>query len=66
MHSIRENHKELINNNKLILKSLLRFTVEKRNVFTEEAKNISLSANDDKIIQSVVSIETYGYVTSKV
>ena len=45
MHSIRENYKELINYNKLILKSQLKSTGEKRNVFTEAAINISLSAS---------------------
>ena len=35
------------------------------NVFTKEVNKITLSANDDKRIQSVDSIETYAYRTSK-
>ena len=35
------------------------------NVFTEEVNKITLSANDDKRIQSIDSTETYAYRTSK-
>ena len=35
------------------------------NVFTEEINKIALSLNDDKRIQSIDSIETYAYGTSK-
>ena len=52
-------------NNKLILKSQQRFRREKQSVFTEEVNKIALSANDDKRLQSIDSIETYGYGTSK-
>ena len=52
-------------NNKLILKSQQRFRREKQSVFTEEVNKIALSANDDKRMQSIDSIETYGYGTSK-
>ena len=48
--SIKENHKELIKNNKLILKTLQRFKNERHNVFTEEINKIALSSNDDKRI----------------
>ena len=34
-------------------------------VFTEEINKIALSSNDDKIIQSIDSIETYAYGTRK-
>ena len=35
-------------------------------VFTEEINNIALSSNDDKIMQSIDSMETYAYGTSKI
>ena len=35
------------------------------NVFIEEVNKIALSWNDDKRIQSIHSIETYAYGTSK-
>ena len=35
------------------------------NVFTEEINKIALSSNDDKRMQSIDSIETYAYGTSK-
>ena len=38
---------------------------EKHNVFIEEINKISFSSNDDKRTQSIDSIETYAYGTSK-
>ena len=55
--------KECIKNNKSILKIQQKF--ERHNVFTEEINKIALSSNDDKRIQSIDSIETYAYATSK-
>ena len=43
----------------LILKSQQRFWSEKHNVFTEKAKKIALSVNNDERIQSIDSIKTY-------
>ena len=62
-----EKHKVNIESldNRLILKSQQRFRSEKHNAFTEEIKNIALSAKDDRRIQSIDSIKTYAYVTSK-
>ena len=54
MDSIRKNHKEFIKNKKLISKSQQRFKSEKHNIFT-------LSANNDKRIQSTNPVETYAY-----
>ena len=51
--------------NKLILKSQQRFRSEKHKVFTEEVSKIAFNANDGKRIQSIDSIETYSYGTSK-
>ena len=59
--SLRENHKEFIKNNKLVLQSQQRFRSKKHNVFTE----IALGANDEKRTQSIDSIEIYGYRMSK-
>ena len=56
MDSLRESHKEFIENNKLILKLQQRFTINKHYVFTEEVSRIALSANDDKKIQLIDSI----------
>ena len=51
--------------NELILKSEHKFKSKKNNAFNEEFNQIALSANDDKEIQSIDSIETYAYGTSK-
>ena len=61
-----ENHKEFIRNNKSILKTQQRFKSERHNVFTEEINKIALSSNNDKRMQSIDSIETYAYGTSKI
>ena len=38
---------------------------QKREKFTTEVKKIALNTSDDKIIQSINSIEVYAYETSK-
>ena len=53
--------KEFIKNNKSILKIQQRFKSERHNVFTEEINKIALSSNDDKIMQSIDSIQTNAY-----
>ena len=60
-----KNHKQLIRNNKSILKRKQRFKSERYNVFTEEIDTIALISNDDKRMQSINSIETYAYGTNK-
>ena len=60
-----EDHKESIKNNKLILRTLQRFRSEKLNVFTTETNKTVLRSNDDKRIQSIDSVETYAFGTSK-
>ena len=52
-----------LNHKELILKSQQSFRSEI--VFTEEFKEIARSANDDKRIQSIDSIKSYAYRTSK-
>ena len=54
--SFKENHKEFIKSNKLILKSQQRFKTRKH-VFTEVNK-IAFSVNNDKRMQSINSFET--------
>ena len=57
--NLRENLKEFIKkHNKLIFKPQKRVRSKKHNVFTEEAHNTALSANDDKITQLTYSVET--------
>ena len=41
------------------------FKSEKHNIFTEEINEIALHSNDDERMQSIDSIETYAYGTSK-
>ena len=64
--SLKKDHKEFIKNNQLILKTQQRIKSKRCNVFTEEINRIALSSNDDKRKQSIDSIETYAYETSKV
>ena len=52
-------------NNKSILKTQLRFKSERHNVFTEEINKTALSSNYDKRMQSIDSIEAYGYGTRR-
>ena len=47
------------------MKTQQKFKIERYNVFTEEINKIALSSNDDKRMQSIDSIETYPYGTSK-
>ena len=51
--------------NRRMLKTRHSFKSEGHNVFTEEINKMTLSSNDDKKIQSINSIETYTYGTSK-
>ena len=51
VNNLRENHKEFIKNNRLILKSQQTFRSEKHNAFTKEVNKIELNANNDKRIQ---------------
>ena len=57
--------KEFTKNNKSILKLQQRFKSQRDNVFIEEINKIALSSDDDKRMQSIDSIETYAYGTSK-
>ena len=64
VESLKENHTN--QNKRLILESQERFKSKKHNVFTEEVNKIVWIGDDDKMImQSIHSIETYAYGTSK-
>ena len=56
MGKVKENYKESAKSKKLISKSQQSFGTKKHNVFAQEVNKISLSANDDKRIQSIDSI----------
>ena len=60
------NLKEITECKKVLLKTQQRFKSESHNVFTEETNKIDLSSNYNKRMQSIDSIETYAYGTSKV
>ena len=62
--STKEDKKEFIKNNELILKAQQRFKTKKY-VFTQEINKIALSSNDNKRIQSIDWIETYAFGMSK-
>ena len=49
--SLKEDHKDFIKNNKLILRTQQRFRSEKHNVFIEKINKIASSSNDNKRIQ---------------
>ena len=63
--SLKEDQKEVIEINKLILKIQPKFRSDKHNVYTEETDKIALSWNDDRKMQSINSKETYTHGTSK-
>ena len=48
-----------------MLKTRQRFKSERHSVFTEGINKIALSPNDEKIMQSIDSVKTYAYGTSK-
>ena len=62
---VLKNHKQSIRNNKSNLTTQERFKSERHNIFTEEIHKIVGSSNDDERMQSIHSIETYAYKTSK-
>ena len=59
--SLREDRNEFIKSSKLILKDLKA----KGMFFSETVNNNALSANYDKRIQLIDSVEIYAYETSK-
>ena len=59
-----ENHKEFLEKS-INIKTHHKFKSKKHNTFTEEVNKIALSVNNNKRIQSINSIEIYGFETSK-
>ena len=62
---LSQKQNESMKNDKSLLKTQQIFKSERHNVFTEKVNKIALSVNDNKRIQLIDSVETYGYVTSK-
>ena len=56
-----ENYTNCLFNNKIILKSQLRFKSDHHNVYTIEINKIALSSNDDKRLQTFDRVTTYLY-----
>ena len=48
-------------NNKIVLKSQLRFKIDHHNVYTIEINKIAWSSNDNKRLQTFDRITTYPY-----
>ena len=58
------NYKDCLFENKIILKSQQRFTIEARCVYTKEINKIVLSSNDDKRLRTLDQITIYPYGTN--
>ena len=63
--SLKEDQKEFVKNNKVILKTQQRLKIERHNSFTEEISKIALSSNDDKKMWSINLTQTYAFGMSK-
>ena len=59
-----ENYKDSLFNNRIMLKSQLRFKSDHHNVYTEEVNKIALNSNDDKRLKTFDRITTYPYGTN--
>ena len=59
-----ENYKDSLINNKIIMRSQLRFKSDHHNVYTEETNKIALNSSDDKGTQTFDGITTYPYGVS--
>ena len=56
--------KNLLFNNKTIMRSQLRFKSDHHNVHTEEVNKIALNSNENKRLQTFDRIITYPYGTN--
>ena len=59
-----ESYNDSFFNDKIILRSQLRFKSDFHNVYTEEFNKIALSSNDDKRLQTFYRVTTYPYGTN--
>ena len=59
-----KDYKDCLFNDKMILKSQQRFKSDCHKVCTEQINKITLSSNDDKILQTFDKIATYPYGTN--
>ena len=60
-----ENYRDSLFNNKIIMRSQLRFKSDHHNMYTEEINKIALnSSNDDKRLQTFDGITTYAIGTN--
>ena len=58
-NNLKEDQKDFVYNNKLILKIQQRFKSKRHNFFTEEINKIASRSNDDKEMQSIDSMGIY-------
>ena len=58
---IFENYKDSLFNDKIIIKSQLRFRSDHHKRYTEELNKIALSSKDDKRLQTSDKVTTYPY-----
>ena len=59
-----DNFTDCLFNNKIILKSQRRFKSDYHEVYTDEVNKITLSSNDDKILQTLDRVTTYLHGTN--
>ena len=59
-----DNFTDCFFNNKIILKSQRRFKSDYHEVYTDEVNKITLSSNDDKILQTLDRVTTYLHGTN--
>ena len=59
-----DNFTDCLFNNKIILKSQRRFKSDYHEVYTDEVNKITISSNDDKILQTLDRVTTYLHGTN--
>ena len=59
-----ENYKDSLFNNKIIMRSQLRFKSDHHDVYTEEVNKVALNSSDNKRLQTFDRITTYLYGTN--